>query len=79
MLLLREILTVARSPIKVAMVATLQQNDQPCDQAPETHDETDRRPMPMIQVHRGRQRHCSDQQIEIRQTFVDWFGHPHID
>jgi hypothetical protein len=45
------ILPLPNTPIINPIVATLQQHDQACNQADETHDKADRRPMPVIYVH----------------------------
>ncbi len=73
-----DVVALAGSPVLIAMIATLQADDESGYQAQETDDKTNRRPIPVVQIHRGGQRDDADEQVEIRQAFVDWFGHPHI-
>ena len=67
-----------RSTILVSMVTTLQPDNQSRNQAKQTYAETNFWPEPMVQIHRCSQAGCTDQQIKIRQTLIDWFGHPHV-
>ena len=62
----------------ISMIAPLEQNDQATHKTSQADAETNGGPVPMIEVHGCRQRYRTDQQVEIRQTFVYRFGHPHI-
>lgn len=62
----------------ISMIATLEQNDQSTDQTSQTNAETNGGPIPVIQIHGCGQRYRTYHQVEIRQTFVYRFGHPHI-
>lgn len=72
------VVTVARSPVMISVITTLQPDNQPGNQTAQTNDKTNRRPVPMIEVHRCSEGDPANAKIEVRQALVDRFGHPHI-
>lgn len=67
------VLPLPNTPIVDTVVTTLQQHDQARNQADEPYDKANRRPVPVVYVHRCAKRGRADEQIEVRQAFVDWF------
>lgn len=72
------ILSLTDTTIRNPVVAALQENHHSGYQADEPNDETNRRPVPVIDVHGSAQAGGSYQQVKVRQTFVDWLRDPHI-
>src|SRR5690606_15899200 len=73
-----EILPLACAAVMIAVIAAFQPYHQPGYEAEQADTEADLGPVPVIQVHRCGQADGADQQVEVRQTFVDWFRDPHF-
>lgn len=72
-----EVSTLVGATILVPIVAAFEPDYQARYQAKEPDSETDFGPIPVREIHRCCQADKADQQIEIRQTFVDWLRDPH--
>lgn len=71
------VLALSDTAIGDPVVAALKQHNQAGNETDEADNKADSGPVPVTDVHRRSERQCADQQIEVRQAFVDWFRDPH--